>query len=264
MPRNRSDARTHCRTQALKAFGLGFAVLASQGMSCSEHRPLPSLSTIHLNDIHLQIVDPASGKPGVFLAWSPPTDGKVTYYEIYQGFRMDSLGHSAHTQPASDPPQAILLLPDSSAPFTVYYAVRSIFVEGTGQKEISDTLDVDSLTVLPSFSILSPSPGSFQPGRTLRMKYETHSDNGIVLKATLFEKYKDAWAIKQDTCLPLETCGVPIFGGSLQSDSLVLEDVAPGDTVSALFCVLGTESFQDQRTGLNQSLGCSRYFRVAE
>ena len=157
-----------------------------------------------------------------------------------------------------------LVLPDAARPMTVYYAVRSIWVEPTGQKLVSDTLAIDSLIILPSFSILSPSSGSLQAGRLLRIELETHSDPGILLKASLYEKNGSVWTLKQENCLPQDGCNNPIFGPGLPADSLTLEDVAPGDTVESLFCVQGTESFQGHLTGLNQSLGCSRFNRVAQ
>lgn len=242
--------------------GLILVGLASQGMDCSEHRKPPSLATIRLEDIHVEIVDPATGTEGVYLSWSPPLDGKVSYYEIYQTFKKDSLGHSIHTQPASDTPSATLLLPDTSRPMTIYFAVQSVYVEATGQKIVSDTLPIDSLIVLPSFSILSPGTGTIQQGRILRVELETHSDPGIILKMFLFEKIGSKWVTKHNTCFPLNGCEVPIFGSSLQSDSLVLEEVAPGDTLLSLLCIEGTESFEGHKTGLNQSLGCSRFGRV--
>jgi hypothetical protein len=255
MPQNQSQGRTPRRQQVLKGIAIALAVFASQGMNCSEHLPPPSLATIHIKDIHLQILDPASGTPGVYLAWSAPADGKVSFYEIYQGSRKDSLGHS---------PFALRVLPDSSRPMTVYFAVRAVWVEPTGQKLISDTLAIDSLTILPSFSILSPSSGSLRTGRLLRIELVTNSDMGIVLNAVLYEKNGSVWTTKQKFCLPRNSCDNPIFGSSLQTDSLTLEDVAPGDTVQSLFCVQGTESFQGHLTGLDQSLGCSRYNRVAQ
>ena len=233
-------------------------------MDCSEHRTAPSLATIHLEDIHVLIADPATGTAGVFLGWSPPADGKVSYYEVYEGFKKDSLGHASLTLAATDSPSTVLVLPDSSRPMTLYYAVRAVWVEATGQKLVSDTLAIDSLIVLPSFSILSPGTGSVQQGRLLRIELETHSDPGIYLDMILFERNAGKWTVKQDTCLPLQACEVPVFGTSLQRDSLVLEDVAPGDTLASLLCVQGTESFQGNRTGLNQSLGCSRFKRVTQ
>lgn len=251
------------RLHALKYWALGLAVFASQGMNCSERRAPPSLATVHLSDIHLQIADAASGTFGVSLAWAAPADGKISFYEIFQGMDKDSLRQISDLQLSSDSPHVLLVLPDEARPMTVYYAVRAIWVEPTGQKLVSDTLAIDSLTVLPSFSILSPSPGSFQKGRLLHIQLETHSEAGILLKGTLYEKNAGSWTIKQQNCIPQDGCENPIFGSSLQNDSLTLEDVAPGDTLPSLFCVLGTESFQGHLTGLNQSMGCSRFSRVA-
>ncbi len=248
---------------ALRGTSLLLAGLTSLGMNCSEHNRPPSLTSIHLKDIHLEILDPSAGSPGVSIAWSPPADGKVSYYDIYQSFKMDSLGNSILTVPATDSPSVLLPLPDSSLPQTVYFAVRSIWVEATGQKLISDTLVVDSITILPSLSILAPKAGSLQPGRMLQMELETASNFGITLSRSIYERLTTKWLLKQKSCLPATQCDIPIFGPSFVRDSTVLEDVLPGETVSALLCVIGTESFEGHRTGLIQSQGCTRFQRVA-
>jgi hypothetical protein len=248
--------------QILHGLGLGLAFVILQGMDCSEHRVPPALATIHLKDIHLEVVDPATGTSGVFLAWPTPADGKVTHYEVFQSFKSDSMGHSQQTLPATDSPSVILAIPDSGRPMTLYYAVRAVYVEATGQKLISDTLAVDSITILPSFSILSPSQGSIQHGRTLQLELATGSQDGILLKMILYEKIKTKWAITQKSCFPITGCDAPIFGGSLQRDSLILQDVSAKDTLESFLCMVGTESFEEDSTGLNQSLGCSRFVRV--
>ncbi len=235
-----------------------------QGMSCTEHPAPLSLVSIHLTDIHLQIAEPASGTAGVYVRWEKPADGKVSYYEIYQGMKKDSLGHAIKTQAATESTSTILSLPDSTKPFTLYFAVRSIFVEGTGQKISSDTLIIDSLTLLPSFSILNPSNGSLQLGRALHIEVTTSSNPGIIFHLSLFENNAGKWTKKQEGCLPADACDIPIFGGSGARDSLTLEPVPPNDTLSSLLCLVGTESFEGHKTGLNQSLGCSRYKRIAE
>ncbi len=246
-----------------------FLVLASllllmQGMSCSEHPAPLSLPSIHLTDIHLQIAEPASGTAGVYIRWEKPSDGKVSYYEIFQSMKKDSLNHAVKTQAASESTYTILSLPDSTKPFTLYFAVRPIFVEQTGQKITGDTLVVDSLTLFPSFSILNPSNGTLLIGRILHIEVSTGSNPGIIFNLSLFENNAGKWSKKQEGCLPADACEIPIFGGAGARDSLILEGITPNDTVASLLCLVGTESFEGHKTGLNQSLGCSRYKRIAE
>jgi hypothetical protein len=231
-------------------------------MSCSEKQDPPSLPSAVLTDVRLRIADPAQGNPGVLLRWNYPAGANASYFQVYQSYMLDSLKHEVHTQPATDSHFTVLPLPDTSRPFTVYFAVRAVWVEPTGQKLISDTLVPDSITVAPSLRILKPAQGSYQGGRVLNMEVSTSSDPGVMLRLAYYEKEPKAWAAKQDTCLPLDRCDQPIFGHSVQRDSLILEQHPSTDTVASLFCVIGTESFQEQRTGLTQSLGCSRFFRV--
>lgn len=252
----------HRHSRIAKAVGLLCAVFLFQGFYCAQKNDPPSLPSAHLTDIHLKMEDPASGSPGVYVAWEYPADGKVSYFDIYQGTNKDSLKHPLQSHLPGDSLHVVLALPDSSRPFTLYYAVRAVLVEPTGQKLIGDTLPVDSLTIAPSLTILQPAGGSHQSGRTLTMQVQTASDNGVMIRMSYFEKTGPDWFLKQDTCLPTDRCGFPIFGNSVQRDSLILEQHAAGDTIPALFCVVGTESFQDQPTGLIQSLGCTRYFRV--
>lgn len=244
------------------ALALTLACSGTLGMSCTEKQDPPSLPSAVLTDVRLQVADAAQGKPGVQLAWSYPQGANGTYFEIYQAFSLDSLKHAIHSQPATDSHTAVLPLPDISRPFTVYFAVRAIWVEPTGQKQVSDTLVPDSITVAPSLTILKPGPGTYLGGRILSMEVQTSSDPGVMLRMAYYEKGPTAWVAKQDTCLPLDLCGRAFFGPTLQRDSLILEQHPDADTVAALFCVIGTESFQEQRTGLTQSLGCSRFFRV--
>lgn len=248
--------------KAVQSLALAILCAGSLGMSCSEKQTPPSLPSANLTDVRLQIADPAQGNPGVLLAWDYPAGANASYFELYQGFSLDSLKHAVLSQPASDPRTAVVPLPDISRPFTVYFAVRAVWVEPTGQKQISDTLVADSITVAPSLNILKPGAGTYQGGRILAMEVQTNSDPGVMLRMAYYEKEPKAWVTKQDTCLPLDRCNQPFFGPSLQRDSLILEQHPASDTVAALFCVIGTESFQEQRTGLTQSLGCSRFFRV--
>jgi hypothetical protein len=238
------------------------AGILSQGFYCAEKHDPPGLPAATLTDIHLKIADPASGALGVRLAWDYPEGAKASYFEVYRATKKEQLKSAIHTQPADLAHDTTLALPDSSRPFTLYFAVRAVWVEPTGDKLIGDTLKIDSLRILPSLTILQPASGSRKSGRTLSMEVQTASDNGVMIRMSYFEKSGSAWPLKQDTCLPTDRCGFPIFGNSVQTDSLTLEQRAASDTVQALFCVVGTESFQDQTTGLSQSIGCTRFSRV--
>jgi hypothetical protein len=167
---------------------------------------------------------------------------------------------------ATDSFHTVLALPDSTRPFTLYYAVRAVKVEATGQKLSSDSLPVDSITIAASLSIQHPVSGTFMEGRTLNMEVLTSSDNGMTVQLTYFEHAgaRDGdWSLKQDACMPADKCGVPLFGNTIQRDSLILSDIPAGDTIQSLFCVVGTESFQNQTTGLVQSLRCTPFYRIA-
>jgi hypothetical protein len=250
------------RSPIARALAVLCAGILSQGFYCAEKRDPPGLPAATPTDIHLIIADPATGAPGVYLSWDYPDGAKASVFEIYEGARKDELKHLVRKQDAGDPRNASLALPDSARPFTVYYAVRAVWEEPTGDKWYGDTLKVDSLRILPSLTILQPASGSRKSGRTLSMQVQTASDNGVMIRLSYFEKSGSAWPLKQDTCLPTNRCGFPIFGNSVQTDSLTLEQRAASDTVQALFCVVGTESFQDQSTGLSQSIGCTRFSRV--
>ncbi|MEO7426090.1 MAG: hypothetical protein ABI036_12960 [Fibrobacteria bacterium] len=255
-----------------KALGLFLAALLSQGFYCSEKSDPPTLPFARLVDIHVKMQDPGKSLPGVFLAWDFPADGGATYFEIYQATSKDSLLHAMQSQPATDSFHTVLALPDTTRPFTLYYAVRAVKVEATGQKLASDSLPVDSITIAASLSIQHPVAGTYLVGRTLNMEVLTSSDNGMTVQLTYFENAgaRDgnpregvrAWSLKQDACMPTDKCGVPLFGNTMQRDSLILSEVPAGETIQSLFCVVGTESFQNQTTGLVQSLRCTPFFRI--
>jgi hypothetical protein len=245
-----------------KAIGLAAAVLVCQGFYCGEKSDPPTLPVATLNDIHLLIKDPALRTQGVYLAWSYPSDAKATYFEIYQSLTKDSLRHSVMVQSARDSQHAVLSLSDTTRPFTQYFAVRAVYVEPTGQKVVSGSMAIDSISVTPSLKILQPASGSFMPGRNLDMEVQTSSDPGVVIRYAYYEETGPGWGLKQEGWLPFGEDPTPIFGNSVQRGSLTLDPYGETDTVSALYCVVGTESFEERTTGQTQSLGCSRFFRV--
>lgn len=238
------------------------ALLVCQGFYCGEKSDPPSLPGVTLEDIHLVIKEPRFRTQGVYLAWSYPEDAKATYFEVYRSLTKEALGHAVIIQPAEDSQHAVIELSDTSRPFTMYFAVRAVYVEPTGQKQVSDTLILDSISLTPSLSILQPASGSFLPGRPLDMEVQTASDPGVVIRFVYYEESGTGWELRQEGWLPLGPDPTPIFGNTVQRGSLTLNQVADTDTVNALFCVVGTESFQERRTGQIQSLGCAKYSRV--
>lgn len=244
-----------------RAIGLLASVLVCQGFYCGEKPDPPTLPGATLDDIHLLIKDPARPTLGIYLAWSYPEDAKATYFEIYQSLSKDSLRHAVAAQPA-DSQHAILSLSDNSRPFTLYFAVRAVYVEPTGQKLVSGSLPIDSISVTPSLNILEPASNSLKAGRALDMEVQTSSDPGVVIRFAYYEEAAEGWGLEQEGWLPLGDDPTPIFGRSVQRGSLTLEQLAETDTVASLYCVVGTESFQERATGQIQSLGCTRFFRV--
>lgn len=234
---------------------------ACLGMVCIDSETTaPGLPEAKLKDIRLQLMDPETGRTGALLAWEW-TEEKVSSFEVYQSFFKDSLGTAAMIL-SGESRSALVRLPDSGTPFTLYYGVRAVLVEATGQKRFGRSVPVDSLKVNPSLEILSPTPRSRQSGRNLEVDVRVDSDDGIVLRQTVFEHSGSAWSRTLDTCLPKSECGVPTFGNAFKRDELTLQSVAPGDTLETLYCVQGDETFEDLSTGRSQSLGCVRFFRI--
>lgn len=250
--------------RTLKALGVAVSAFLFLGLYCSEKPDPPSLPSAILTDIRLTMAESSTGAPGVRLSWTYPEESRVSYFNVYASPDKDSMGTAILTEQSADSMQALLPLPDSTRPFTHYFAVSAVYVEATGQKIRGDTLVVDSLTVKPSLEILSPAPGKYLSGRTLDMEVLTTGDDGVLLRMGVFMKPERFWIPVLDTCLPLTGCQTPILGRSLQKDSVVLEQLGEGDTTQTMFCVIGTESFEGARTGLLQSLGCSRFFRVGD
>lgn len=223
--------------------------------------PEPSLPDVVLEDIHATLFNPEDGGAAAALSWTWPEGEGVSYFEVFQARRPDSLGE-AIAKVDVGARSALVRLPDLTRPFTLYYGVRAVLVEQTGQKLYSRAVPVDSLSVLPSLEILSPESRSVRSGRILEVEVGTSSDDGVVLRQSLFEKGPAGWNRMLDTCLPMDACGIPVFGRSVQQDALILQTVEPGDTVQTLYCVHGNESFEDVRTGREQSIGCTRFIRV--
>ena len=247
-----------------KAIGLTAAVLVCQGSFCGERSDPPTLPGATLVDIHLLIEDPALSTQGIYLGWSYPSDANATYFEIYQGLNRDSLRHAVLAHPAKDSQHVVLALTDNTRPFTIYFGVRAVYVEPTGQKMVSGSMAIDSISVTPSLKILQPVSGSFMAGRELEMAVQTNSDPGVVIRFAYYEETGPGWGLKQEGWLPLGEDPTPIFGGSVQRGTRTLEQHPETDTVTALFCVVGTETFEERHTGQIQSLGCNRFFRVGQ
>jgi len=240
-------------------------VWPSLGMFCiGPHNKLDSLPAARFTEIHLQVLDPADASIGVEVAWTYPKNSPATHFEIFQSLRRDSLGNAAVTRSAADSMRMVIPLPDSSRPMTVYYAVRALLVEPTGQKRAGDTLLLDSLTVNPAAEILQPKQGSQWPEREFRPEVSFSTTFGIKFRQALMEKAGGAWTVRLDTCLPRDRCDTPFFGPSLIKDTLVLEQISGAERRAALYCVLGFETFEPEaRTGLTQSIDCVPFFRTA-
>lgn len=244
---------------------MGCAAWACLGMACAgPDREPPALPPVEIEDISLQLLDPADGRAAARVAWSWPEGREASYFEIYMSLDRNSLGSPVLTRPASESAYALVPLPDSTRDFTHWFGVRAVLVEPTGQKISGDTIPTGSLGVTASVNVLKPASGSLVAGRVLAVEVQTASDGGIVLRQSLHERIARSWSSLQDTCLPKEACGRPVFGRSIQRDETVMQGVAAGDTVETLLCVLGSESFEGGLTGRKQSLGCARFYRVGE
>jgi hypothetical protein len=241
----------------------GLAFTACLGMTCVQEMDPPGLPAPRLTSIGIKVTDPGLGASGAALAWTYSGD-RVSYFEIYRSLKLDSLLRGSPARSVAAESSGVLMpLPDSARPFTLYFAVRAVWIEPTGQKTVSDSALPDSLTLNPSLDILQPAAGSVQAGRRLDIQVLTQSESGVTLRMHYFEKRDGAWSRKLDTCLPMDACGLPIFGHSQQQESLTLEQPAAADTIPAMFCLIGTESFEGRATGMAQSLGCKGFLRVA-
>lgn len=244
---------------------MGCAAWACLGMVCvGPDRNPPTLPAVHIEDIRLQLLDPSDGRAAARLAWSWPEDREASYFEIYMSLDKDSLGSPVLTRPASESTFALIPLPDTTRGFIHWFGVRAVLQEPTGQRIAGDTIPAGSLEVTAAVSLLKPASGSRVAGRILAVEVQTRSDDGIVLRQSLHERISGSWTPGQDTCLPKAACGRPVFGSSIQRDETVMQGLSAGDTVETLLCVLGNETFEDDRTGRKQSLGCARFFRVGE
>ena len=243
---------------------LGLCAWVSLGFMCEEDRTrIPTLPPAILEDIHLLSLDTLTGAPAVSLSWSYPSGAKVSRFEVYQGFRSDSLGSPVLLGVGPEETQAHLPLPDSTRPFKIFYGIRAVFVEPTGQKLYGDSVPVDSITLTRLPEIDHPASGSVLHDRQMDLTVRVNSDFGIVLRQALYGKSGRDWRLLIDTCLPRNYCGVPVFGPTTRNDTLILEGPPRGDTLSLMYCVEGTESYENRRTGLIQSVGCSRFFLTA-
>src|SRR6185503_4624767 len=113
--------------------------------------------TSRLSDAHLVITDPSEAQAGITIAWSYPDSlPRPTVFEIYASLDQDSLGGPVAIRQGGDSLRAVLSVPDTVAPFTVFFAVRAVLIEPTGQRQYADTVPVDYLTIASPASVRTP------------------------------------------------------------------------------------------------------------
>ncbi len=241
---------------------LAVAVLAASwlgtGFFCAPGGSPAGLPGVFIDTLRLELLDPAQGSPGAHVAWSAPS-AAISSLELYQSLRSDSLGAPVLTGIPPAPASVDVALPDSSPPFTVYFALRAVQVDPTGEKNYSDTLELDSLLITAPPGIYQPANGDTLTGRTAPVSVLIGSDPGATLRQAWYEDEDTGWAMALDTCLPRSDCLTPLFGTNLVTDTIELAP-APAGGIHELFCVLTTEVISTSR-GLRQSLGCSRFTR---
>jgi hypothetical protein len=142
----------------------------------------------------------------------------------------------------------------------VYFGLRAVAVEPTGQKSFGDRILLDSLRVITPGTIHQPANGATVLGREAVVEVRTGSDPGQTLRQLWFEDAGSGWTALLDTCLPRSECEKPFFGTVTVQDTIILS--AAPTPIPTLFCVLATESGTTQGRGLKQSLGCSKFERV--
>ncbi len=234
--------------------------LLNTSFLCSEGNAIPSLPDVAVDSLRLILYNPELGSRGAYLTWDYPVNKPVTYFELYRGFNPDSLGLPVLTNIAPAPRFTRVEIPDSSPPYTLYFGMRAVEVDPTGQKKYSMKIRLDSLRLMGTGAIHRPLNGDTVLGREIPIEVRTGSDPGQTLRQIWFEKRSSGWVQIVDTCLPRSECEKPVFGTITLLDTIVLS--GSPTPISTLFCVMATEANISQSHGLKQSLGCSRFERM--
>ncbi len=236
----------------------------SLGFFCVDDKTtLPVLVNAQVTALQLDLLDTTKGIIGAKITWTYGVDKKVSYFEAYATFNPDSVPNRILTNIPASARTWTVSLPDSSPPYRIQYAIKPIYVENTGQKIMGDSLLYQSLSVLKGFEIYNPLPRSQEKNRQVTFELSTEGDNGQMIRLWVFEKSPALlknWERTLDTCFPTAACNVPIYGHTLQKDSLQLNYTAQ-DSLPIQACFLSTESFQNKTVGLSQSLHCTFFYR---
>ncbi len=233
------------------------------GFMCVEKNPPPPLSRVEVSEISLRVHDPATGRPGVLLAWKYSEAEPVTHFNIYRRLNQDTVAQLIHTGVSGSLRQLYSPLPDSGRSQELQYGLKAMHIEKTGQRLETDSVAWAKLTVTSNLRIYSPTAGSLQKTRVVPFEISTGSDFGTLVKLELYQEEGRIWKKILTTCLPENSCNTPLFGGTLQRQDLVLPFLQ-GDTVSMMACAIGIESFEATRTALVQSIHCSAFRRMME
>lgn len=238
-----------------------FLCLAALPWACSPSTEPPDhLNPVTITALHLFLLDPALGTRGVAVEFVAEDSGLVTSFDVYRSLHPDSLGSPAIANLDPKTKRAVVSVPDTSPPYTLYFGVRAVKRLETGEKLFSDSIPVDSLEVLPPVRVYHPANKESLAGIRLPVEVGVGSDQGILLRQSWWEKNDTGWVMRLDTCLPIEDCQTPIFGNGIQRDSVTLSHSGQVDAPN-LFCVTGSEVFDGRLTAQKQSLTCTRFLR---
>ncbi len=230
---------------------------------CVEKNPPPPLAPVEITEISLRVHEPATGRPGVKLAWAYADPEAVTHFNIYRRAEGEQLGTLIHSQVVGTRREIHSPLPDSSRSQKLQYGLKAVYIEKTGQRVESDSMVWVPITITSNLRIYHPAAESIQKSRFVPIEISTGSDFGTLVNIELFQKEGAEWKRILATCFPREGCGVPLFGNTLQSEDFVLPS-HPTDTLSMMLCAIGIESFEVTATSLVQTLQCHPFKRLGE
>ncbi len=232
-----------------------------QAVLCPDsHTNSPSPAMVMVTSAEITLGDTASLSPAIQLSWNFNPENVFSYFDVYLTLHPDSLPYRiAHRiDPALR--SAHVALPNSTAPFTVYYGVKAVLQRATLQIFESDSMPLLPFTLIQSPSLLSPLPGSLDTAQSTHFEILSRSDLGASHRLMLYVQKQNTWTARLDTCLPMDACRQPQFGERILSSDLILER-PNGSAQKFHWCIKTQEASTTSLRGLRQGLRCSQFYR---
>lgn len=256
------------------------AFFCFSGFFCSEPgREAGILPPVTVSSASICRLDSLSLQPGIEVVWDFPASDSVSSFRLFTTFHPDSAPEFRLELPAGDERRARLPWPDTAREFELFFGVKAVWIEKTGERWESDSLPLTSLRIRPDLQIQGPGIGSRVDSSPVSIEVLCANDRGLQTRLWFSAGAEAGRSTFIDTCFPFDACGKTHFGFRLLSQALVLPPAAGEPPASGMnappgssrppsrlyrFCIVGSEGGEERQGSRTQSLACGHFRRFEE